>query len=312
MRYYPEPHLGLRFREINDAIESAFAAHGRGEVRMPPKVYVELEGGDFRTMPAYMPRLGLAGVKIVNMHPNNPERGIPTVMALTVLLDPHDGRPTAILNATSLTDLRTGAAGGVACRYLAPSKEVSLGIVGSGRQANSQIAAIAEELAVRELLIWSRKEVNAERLASRWKHLDAKSDRIEKVCGCEVVVTTTPSTSPLVRSEWISEGTHINAIGADAPGKEELDPAILKRAYVFVDDIEQAMHSGEINVPVSKGLFRREDIAGTLGQVVIGLCGRKRREEITIFDSTGLAIQDIAIARIAMERAKGIELPFPL
>ena len=112
-------------------------------------------------------------------------------------------------------------------------------------------------------------------------------------------------------SEWIHDGTHINAIGADAPGKEELDPALLKRAQVFVDDPAQALHSGEINIPVSQGIFRESDIAGTLGEVVIGKKKRAGSDSITIFDSTGLAIQDLAIAHIAMQHGKTIDLPFP-
>jgi alanine dehydrogenase len=124
-------------------------------------------------------------------------------------------------------------------------------------------------------------------------------------------VTTTPSTVPIIRSEWIHEGTHINAIGADAPGKEELDPALLRRAQVFVDDPAQAIHSGEINVPISHGAYRPDEIAGTLGEVVIGRKQRADPAGITIFDSTGLAIQDLAIAKIAMQHGKKIELPFP-
>jgi alanine dehydrogenase len=111
-------------------------------------------------------------------------------------------------------------------------------------------------------------------------------------------------------SGWVHEGTHINAIGADAPGKEELEPALLSRANVFVDDMAQAVHSGEINVPIQKGLFSKEKVAGTLGEIVIGKKGRKRQDEITIFDSTGLAIQDLAIAKIAMMHGTAIVLPF--
>jgi alanine dehydrogenase len=113
-----------------------------------------------------------------------------------------------------------------------------------------------------------------------------------------------------VKSEWIHEGTHINAIGADAPGKQELDPEILRRASVYVDDPAQAIHSGEINVPIANGTFAREDIEGTLGEVVIGKKRRTSPREITVFDSTGLAIQDLAIAQIVMQRGGSIDLPF--
>lgn len=310
MKYYPVPWRGLEVAETNRAIETVFAEHGRGNVQMPPKLYVTFPRGDFRTMPAYVPALDMAGVKIVNVHPHNREEHLPTVMALTVILDVATGVPTAILNATGLTDLRTGAAGAVAAKYLAPSRQISLGLIGSGRQADAQIAAIATELEVRELRIWSRTEAHAEKLAGAWDRLEARSTSIEQACDCDVVVTTTPSRTPLVKDEWIREGTHINAIGADAPGKEELDPRILARARIFVDDPGQALHSGEVNVPIRDGVLRPEDIAGTLGEVVLGRKKRESGEEITVFDSTGLAIQDLAIAHLAMQRAEGMDLPF--
>jgi alanine dehydrogenase len=137
------------------------------------------------------------------------------------------------------------------------------------------------------------------------------SVQIERACDCDLLVTTTPSRSPLVKSEWIHDGTHINAIGADAKGKEELDPQILKRSTVFVDDPAQAVHSGEINVPIATGAFNQQEIAGTLGEVVIGKKHRNTPDEITVFDSTGLAIQDLAIAKIAMQYGRSIDLPFP-
>src|SRR5208337_2405294 len=124
--------------------------------------YVTLPVGDFRTMPAYLPSLDIAGVKIVNVHPDNPARGLPTVMALTVILDTGTGKPVAILNATRLTDMRTGAAGAVACKYLSPKKEIILGVIGTGKQAEAQVAAISEELSIRSIRVWSRNPKHAE------------------------------------------------------------------------------------------------------------------------------------------------------
>jgi alanine dehydrogenase len=312
MRYYATPRKGLAIPAVNQVIEAIFGEHARGNVQMPPKLYVTLPTGDFRTMPAYIPNLGIAGVKIVNVHPQNRDYHLPTVMATTVILDVETGLPQAVINATALTDLRTGGAGGVAAKYLSPAKEIVLGVIGAGRQADAQIAAIAAELTVREVRIWNRNPANAERLAGKWASLNAASVSIEKACDCDVLVTTTPSRAPLVKDAWIHEGTHINAIGADAPGKQEIDPAILQRASVYVDDREQAVHSGEVNVPIKNGLFSVDQIAGTLGEVVIGQKGRKSTNEITLFDSTGLAIQDLAIAHLAMQSAEGIELPFPV
>jgi len=310
IRYFSEPEKNLDVLAVNRAVEAAFAEHGRGNVQMPPKVYVSFPHGDFRTMPAYLPSQNIAGVKVVNVHPDNPKKGLPTVMAVTIILDIETGIPVAILNATGLTDLRTGAAGGVAAKYLSPKKDIVLGVAGSGRQAEAQVAAISRDLDITGLKVWSRHPEHAEASAKKFPGFDAKGVSLEKVCDCDVLVTTTPSREPIIRNEWIHEGMHINAIGADAKGKEELDPEILHRARVFVDDPAQAFHSGEVNVPIAKGLFETWMIAGTLGEVIIGKRKRESPKEITVFDSTGLAIQDLAIASIAMKSAKAVELPF--
>lgn len=311
MRYFTDTEESMDLKDINRAIETAFADHGRGLVQMPPKVYITLPDGDFRTMPAYLPSLSMAGVKIVNVHPGNPSCGLPTVMALTIILDIATGMPLAILNATKLTDMRTGAAGAVAAKYLSPKKEIVLGLIGTGRQAEAQYQAISKELDICEIKCWSRNSLHAEKFAQSVTTHNARSVSIDRACDCDVLVTTTPSREPVVRSEWVMEGTHINAIGADAPGKQELDPRLLKRGLVFVDDMAQAVHSGEINVPITKGLFTAEDITGTLGEVVIGKKQRGSPDQVTIFDSTGLAIQDLAIAAIAMRKGRTTDLPFP-
>lgn len=311
MRYYQDPARDLDLARLNGVIEEAFAEHARGTVQMPPKVYITFAGGDFRTMPGYIPSLDIAGVKIVNVHPGNPGRGLPTVMALLVILDIETGLPVAILNATDLTDLRTGAAGAVAAKYLSPHRSVSLGMVGSGRQARAQVEAIGRELEISHVKVWSRNEKNAMQLCAQLPHLECRYCGLPEVCACDLLVTTTPSREPLIHDEWIHDGTHINAIGADAPGKEELDPAILLRASVFVDDPAQAVHSGEVNVPIKNGLFSESMIAGTLGEVVTGKKRRNNPNEITVFDSTGLAIQDLAIASLALEKQEGIDLIFP-
>jgi len=311
MQYFTDTDMGLDIGEVNMAVESAFSDHGRGLVEMPPKVYITLPEGDFRTMPAYLPSLAIAGVKIVNVHPGNPAKGFPTVMALTVILDIDTGQPTAVINATRLTDMRTGAAGAVAAKYLSARKEIVLGVIGTGRQAQAQVTAISRELKIRQINIWSRNPDHVRKFADRFMEFPCVASSLEKTCDCDVLVTTTPSRSPIIRSEWIHPGTHINAIGADAPGKEELDPSLLRRSQVFVDDPAQAIHSGEINVPISNGIYRATDIAGTLGEVVIGRKTRAGVDTITIFDSTGLAIQDLAIAKIAMKHGKTFDLPFP-
>ena len=183
---------------------------------------------------------------------------------------------------------------------------IVLGVIGTGRQAMAQVAAISCELKIKEIRIWGRNPVHVRKFADRFMEYPCMAAQIEKACDCDVLVTTTPSTTPIIRSEWIHEGTHINAIGADAPGKETLAQQGRLKLICGTDTLGVG-----INVPIRTGLYRADEIAGTLGEVVIGKKQRSGAETITIFDSTGLAIQDLAIAKIAMQHGRKIELPFP-
>jgi ornithine cyclodeaminase/alanine dehydrogenase len=292
------------------AVERAFRAHGLGEALMPPKVYLSLPkyDGDFRAMPAFLD--GSAGVKWVNAHPRNPEKhNLPTVRALYILSDPDTASPLAILDGTLLTAWRTGAAGGVASKFLAKKAPRTLGLVGCGVQARVFIDAHRAIYGELELLLADASEAAAKALQAE------KGGRIvslQEACGADIVCTSTPVRSPIVKREWIRPGTHINAMGADAPGKQELDARILTDGRVFIDDTEQATHSGEVNVPLHDGLFKEEQIAGTLGEVVAGKKPGRAGDEITVFDSTGLALQDVALARalydVALKRGVGQQL----
>lgn len=288
--------------EAINSVEEAFKMHALKKVQMPPKIYIFFENGDFRAMPASLGKY--AGIKWVNSHPSNPNVGLPTVMALFVLNDPKTGFPLAVMDATFLTSLRTGAAGGVAVKHLARKDSKVLGFVGCGRQAYFQLEAIDRILKLERVKGYdiSRDALKRfEEFCSK-KGLDFEACNAKEACNSDVLVTATPSTKPVVMDEWIEEGVHINAIGADAPGKQELDEKVLLRAKVVVDDLEQALHSGEINVPYSKGIIK--SVYGTIGEVVAGIKpGRERYGEITVFDSTGLAIQDVAVASVVYENA---------
>jgi alanine dehydrogenase len=300
----------LSMREVMNAVESAFRYKALGKVQMPPKLYVMFPKGDFRTMPCYIPELGFGGVKIVNVHPENPEKyGLPTIMALMILIEPETGKPLAIMDGTWITNIRTGAAGGVAAKYLARKDSKVIGMVGAGTQARTQLLALNEVFDIDEVKVYSKPMKTCEKFKRDMAHLGLniliKERAEDAVRGCDILVTTTPVTQPIVKNEWVDEGMHINAIGADAPLKEELDPQILKRAKIVVDDIEQACHSGEINVPISKGIITKADIYAELGEIIAGKkVGRVNDGEITIFDSTGLAIQDLATAILVYKRAR--------
>ncbi len=295
------------------AVEIAFREHGLGGVQMPPKSYLYYEKGDLRTMPAYIKKLNATGVKIVNSHPQNPEIGLPTVMALVIINSVETGAPLAVMGGTYLTAVRTGAAGGIAAKYLARPESRVVGIVGAGTQARTQLMALARFFDIETVRL---ADVSLDR--AKAFESDAKSfldcdylieRNVRDACDCDILVTATPSRKPVVLADWVKEGTHINAIGADAPGKQELEASLLKRAKVVVDDLHQAIHSGEVNVPISMGVYREDEIYAQLGEIVAGkLPGRVDAGEITIFDSTGLAIQDIAVASMIYSKSEHLEI----
>lgn len=295
----------LEMKEVIEAVEMAFELHARGKTQMPSKVYLTFENGDLRAMPAYLD--GKAGVKWVNSHPENPKKGLPTVMAVLIYNDPETGFPLAIMDGTHITNFRTGAASGVASKYLARKDSKVFGFIGCGRQAYTQFLALKEIFDIETVKAYDVSKQNAERFAKFCEGFGVSAIVCEakEACDCDVLTTATPSRRPIVKAEWIKEGTHINAIGADAPGKQELEEEILLKAKIVVDDMEQAIHGGEINVAIAKGLLRPEQIYATLGEIVSGVKrGRESYEEITIFDSTGLAIQDIAVADLVFRKAR--------
>jgi alanine dehydrogenase len=304
------------------AAQEAFLAYGEGRVNMPPKSYLTLAQGDFRAMygEVFLPEGHICGLKWVNVHPGNPAKGLPTVMAKILLNDPETGLEFADLDGTHITDHRTGAAGGVAAKLLARADAARLGVIGAGAQARTQMAAIMKVRSIREIFIFDRHLPHSQAFAdyaaaTHGVAARAVANAADAVREMDIVVTTTPSTQPVILREWVSSGTHINAIGADAAGKQELDPAILLAAKIVVDDWAQASHSGEINVPLAQGQIKPEQIYGSLGEIAAGKKpGRTAPAEITVFDSTGLIIQDLALGYAvylrAKERGLGREMDF--
>ncbi|MCW4016594.1 MAG: alanine dehydrogenase [Candidatus Bathyarchaeota archaeon] len=299
--------------EVIVAVESAFKMKATGRTQMPPKQYIFIEkyNGDLRTMPAYLQETDVVTVKVVNSHPENRKYGLPTVMATIILVDPKTGVPKAIMGGTRITALRTGAAGAIAAKHLANPNPKTVGIVGAGTQARTQLIGLQTVFeTIKEVKAWDLNEKAAvsyaKEMKAKYQHVNICSVKNVKsaVQDADIVVTATPSRKPLVSAEWINDGTHINCIGADAPGKQELDPAVLLKAKIVIDDWEQSVHGGEINVPFSKGIIKQEDVWGDICEIVAGLkAGRREPEEVTIFASTGLAIQDAAAANVAYTKA---------
>ncbi|MGQ9587983.1 MAG: alanine dehydrogenase [Thermoplasmata archaeon] len=306
----------LDMKDVLSAVEDAFKHKGLGKVQMPPKMYLFYQkyDGDLRTMPSYVEDMDVSAVKIVNVHPQNQKNyGMRTVMAVLVLINPHTGQPLAFMDATHITDMRTGGASAIASKYLARPNPKVLGIIGAGNQARTQMLALMtfyghfDEVKIYDIYPEKTKAMVREfkrKYKEQVGRIRGAKSAEETARGTDMLVTCTSARAPIVMDEWVKEGTHINCIGADAPGKQEMDPKILKRAYLVIDDWEQASHSGEINVPLSKGELSKDDVNAEIGEIVAGLKpGRQNDEQITVFCSTGLAIQDCLTAKIVYDHA---------
>ncbi|WP_265109239.1 ornithine cyclodeaminase family protein [Halosolutus halophilus] len=300
-----------RLDDVIGAVERAFGAYERGNAQMPAKSYIDLPqyNGDFRSMPAYLDtgEWDAAGLKWVNVHPDNPEdHGLPTVLGTMIYSDPETAFPLAIIDGTTLTMKRTGAAAAVATDYLAVDDATSLGIVGAGVQSYTQLEAISEVRPIEEVVVADKDEGRIQRFVDTYGDaFDVRAGSIAEAGHCDVLSTVTPVEEPIVGREDVGEYTHVNAIGADAEGKHELADDLLLDARVVIDDHEQCTHSGEVNVPYGEGVLTDDDIYGEIGQLVVGdLSGRDAETGVTVFDSTGLAIQDVAAARVAYENAR--------
>jgi alanine dehydrogenase len=284
-----------------EAVLDGFVAHARGEWAMQPKLYVtNYPAGDFRAMPALGG--GHALLKWVTSFPSNPARGLPTVSGLVVLSDAETGLVEALLDAGAVTALRTGAAAALAAETLGRAGVAS--VIGAG--VNGRAAARSLDARGRDVVLWDvdpgRRSLVAAELG-----VDVASSQADAL-GAEVVVTVTPGREILLGPGSLRPGQHVSLMGADGPGKAEIAVEEIRRVRVFCDEWEQASHGGELAAAVAAGAIARADVT-ELGLVLTGEAdGRRSEEEITIFDSTGLAIQDLAIAIAAYERADAIEL----
>jgi len=325
-----------RMPAVIRAVEDAFAAYQRGDTQMPAKSYIDLPqyDGDFRSMPAYMAVRGgtlaaggreeadtreaeewdAAGIKWVNVHTDNvAEYDLPTVLGTMIYSDPRNAFPLAIMDGTTLTRLRTGAAAAVATDHLAVRDARSLGIVGAGVQSYTQLEGIACIRDIEEVVVSDVREEAVAKFVARYEdEFDVRGGSIKEAAACDVLSTVTPVEEPIVPRDALGEHTHVNAMGADAPDKHEHADETLLDAKLVIDDYEQCTHSGEINVPWSAGRLDDGDLYGELGEVVTGeKPGRESDDGITLFDSTGLAIQDIAAAHVVYEHADENDNGYP-
>ena len=290
-----------------DAIERVrhgFVEYASGEWTMPPKVYVPAyPAGDFRAMPALGG--GHALLKWVTSFPGNPQLGLPTVMGLVLLSDASNGVLRAVLDAGAVTALRTGAAAVLAAETLAREDAGAAAVIGAG--VNGRAAARTFAARGRDVLLW---DVDGRRAGAVAKELGVgMAGSLAEALSADIVVTVTPGREVLLPEGALAPGQHVSLMGADGPGKQEIAAGELARVRVFCDDWDQASHNGDLVYAVSAGLLARESVT-ELGAVLSGAAeGRASVDEATVFDSTGLAIQDLAIALAAVERADELDLP---
>ncbi|OLE19690.1 MAG: hypothetical protein AUG88_00285 [Actinobacteria bacterium 13_1_20CM_4_68_12] len=309
-----------------EAVREAFVAYARGEWSMPPKVYVPAyPAGDFRAMPAL--GAGHALLKWVTSFPGNPARGLPTVTGLVLLSDASDGSLRAALDAGAVTALRTGAAAVLAAETLGRQDAETAAVIGAG--VNGRAAAKTFLARGRSVMLWDVDEQRARAVADELG-ADLAGSR-EEAFAADLLVTVTPGHEILLPEGSLRPGQHVSLMGADGPGKAEIAVAELARTRVFCDDREQsrpsgilnpktrvrlfaddwdqASHNGDLAHAVEAGAITQDDVT-QLGDVLAGTApGRQHDDEITIFDSTGLAIQDLAIALAAMESADELDFP---
>ena len=287
-----------------EAVRDAFVAYRRGEWSMPPKVYVPAyPAGDFRAMPVL--GAGYAALKWVTSFPGNPSRGLPTVSGVVLLSDAANGSLLAVLDAAAVTALRTGAAAVLAAETLGREDAETASVVGAG--VNGRAAARTFLARGRAVVLW---DVDASRAQAAADELGARAaESAEEALRAELVVTMTPGHEPLFPAGSLRPGQHLSLMGADGPGKAEIDPLELVRTHMFCDDWEQASHNGELVHAIETAALAREQVT-ELGAVLTGeSAGRRTPDEITTFDSTGLAIQDLAIALAAFEAVSEVDPP---
>lgn len=299
------------------AIKDAYVAVTDGRADVPPVGHLDFaaRNGECHIKYGYITGDPIFVVKIASGFYDNPAKGLPSSNGMIAALSAVTGQVIAVLSDEGwLTDLRTGIGGAVATFALCRPEAERFAIVGTGTQARFQIRAIAA-MAGRPVRfsVWGRSDAAAEalraELAATGLHAEVAAD-LEALCrASDVIVTTTPATEPLIRSDWISEGTHITAVGADSPGKHELETRLVARADVrALDMARQCLVHGEVAGAYAEGLIRAEDCV-ELGRVLAGRWpGRRAASDITIADLTGVATQDIAIARTVLERAPGVTL----
>ena len=309
----------LTMKDVMKAVEEAFRQFALGNVKMPlrPLIRLEKSNGSVNYMPAYVGGINALAVKVVAVYPDNPKNhNLPTIQGTVLLHDPETGSLLAIMDGGFITAMRTGAASGVATKYLARKNAKVLGIFGCGTQARTQLAAVNETRKLEtakayDVLPQARKTFSEEMSKKLGINVIPTDNPKDVVTNSDIIITATTSKEPVFKGKWLENGCHINGIGSHfGPGWREFDETTIKRAKVVVDSKEACLkEAGDIIDPIQMGVISQDHIYAELGEIIAGKKkGRINDDEITLFKSVGLALQDTATAMKAYEKAKALNI----
>jgi ornithine cyclodeaminase/alanine dehydrogenase-like protein (mu-crystallin family) len=308
----------LPMADCIELMAGALGALARGQVVQPARTLLRPPGGAgiMLTMPAYVAAAGAApfyGLKAVLVHDGNVAKGIDSHQGAVLLFSGATGQPLAVMNAAAITAIRTAAVSGLATRLLARADAGDLALIGAGGQARAHLAAMRAVRSLRRVRVASRNLSHAQKFAADNGAgapcpIEAVGSVEAAVRGADLIVTATNAQEPIVQRDWVAPGAHLNAVGAYTPTTRELDGALVAAARLFVDSRAAALaEAGDILLPLQAGVFGPEHIRAELGEVVIGRQpGRGSRDEITLFKSLGLPVEDAAAAEFVYERAEGV------
>ena len=308
-----------------DAVEGAYRQKALGQAQAWPMVYEQFEPGvaDMDIRSGRLAADHLWGLKLTAWFSGNPAQGLPEIYGTTLICDDQTGAPRALLNASAITGLRTGAAGALGIKWLARGDARRVLVAGAGHQALYQVAAtLAACPGIEHVDVWDPRSDQApearvaamrtqvaELLAAagleRGYELAAVADGAAAAREADAIVTITPATTPIIQDGWVTPGTHLSCVGADMPGKQEVASAIHAAARLYVDDRAQSVSSGELELPCAEGAVSADAIVAELGEVIAGTAqGRTSDDDITVFDTSGIAAQDLASSLVALRRAE--------
>lgn len=316
----------LEMKEVITAIEKVYTLKAENQTTLFPMVFHEFDPGvaDMDIKSGHLNGADIFGLKLVSWYKDNGPKNLPLLIGTTMIFDATTGAPKAILNADHITGMRTGAAGAIGAKYLARKNSETFLMVGTGHVAQFQIAAtllalpqikrvmIHDPLSKEQTTLYTEKI--KEKLSKQFNietdiEFEAAHDLQAAVEASDVIITATPSREAMIKREWVKKGTHISCVGADMSGKQEIDEHLLKDNVLIVDDINQAIHVGETETAFKQGLITEADITGEMGDIILGRkSGRTSDHDITIFDTTGIALQDLMTSKVALELAEEKQL----